>query len=187
MLYFWSLIVCWVQKLNHYNNTDPIVCIECVHNCATMDEEFQILIEYVIMSFDCYEFIVVCEEFEPFPLPWHRWRRLHWLSCHFVVLRIIHLVLLCSKGLYHAKHMKQQRQTMIGLSLWFLTCLWFALWSFDKISFDDPPTCDLASSNLLLSGMDQIVIGATCENMLVPATPFDVVFNCTCNGWQGFC
>jgi hypothetical protein len=31
---------------------------------ATMDEEFQILIEYVIMSFDCYEFIVVCEEFQ---------------------------------------------------------------------------------------------------------------------------
>jgi hypothetical protein len=56
-----------------------------------------------------------------------------------------------------------------------------------KISFDDFPSCDLASSNLLLSGMGQIVISATCKNMLIWAAPFDVVFDCTCNGWQGFC
>jgi hypothetical protein len=73
------------------------------------------------------------------------------------------------------------------LSLWFLTCLWFDSWSFDKISFDDPPTCDLTSSSLLLSGMDQIVIGATCVNILIPIAPFNVVFNSICNGCQGFC
>lgn len=64
------------------------------------------------------------------------------------------------------------------LSLWFLTCLWSALWSLTNISSDGPSTSDLASSDLSLSGMG-------FEKFRLLAAPFDVVCNCTCSCWQG--
>ncbi len=49
-------MVCWVHKLNQYNNSvknSTTLCVECVYNWAIVDQEFQALLEYVEHQFLC--------------------------------------------------------------------------------------------------------------------------------------